>query len=97
MANTCESAIKVVILNKRKWLLRLSQNGNGRVPHHVHFQCLFALQPGISSSASLQDHPTNWLLVSALILYRAVEQTRGAKQCRARHAEDATICFGMRR
>jgi len=39
---------------------------------------------------------TNWLLVSALILYRAVEQTRGAKQCRARHAEDATICFGMR-
>ena len=29
MVNTSESAIKVVIQNKRKWLLRLSQNGNG--------------------------------------------------------------------
>ena len=27
--NICESAIKVVIHIKRKWLLRLSQNGNG--------------------------------------------------------------------
>lgn len=26
--NTCESAIKVVTSNRRKWLLRLSQNGN---------------------------------------------------------------------
>jgi hypothetical protein len=25
MANTCESAIKVVTRNKRKWLLRLNQ------------------------------------------------------------------------
>lgn len=29
MANICESALKVVTVNKRKWLLRLSQNGNG--------------------------------------------------------------------
>jgi len=27
--NTCESAIKIVTYDKRKWLLRLSQNGNG--------------------------------------------------------------------
>jgi cytochrome P450 len=39
----------------------------------------------------------NWLLVSTLILYRAVEPTRSANPCRVRHAEDATICFGMRR
>jgi NodT family efflux transporter outer membrane factor (OMF) lipoprotein len=39
----------------------------------------------------------NWSLVSTLILYRAVEQTRGANPYRVRHAEDAMICFGMRR
>src|SRR5258708_28081808 len=30
----------------------------------------------------------NWLLVSTLILYRAVGPTRGANRCRVRHAED---------
>jgi hypothetical protein len=29
MANICELAIKVVIKNKRKWLIRLNQNGTG--------------------------------------------------------------------
>ncbi len=28
MVNTCESAIKVVTVNRRKWFIRLSQNGN---------------------------------------------------------------------
>jgi len=27
MVNTCESAIKIVSYDKRKWLLRLNQNG----------------------------------------------------------------------
>jgi len=29
MVNTCESAIKIVTYNKRKWLTRLNQNGKG--------------------------------------------------------------------
>jgi hypothetical protein len=29
MVNICESVIKAVTRNKRKWLLRLNQNGTG--------------------------------------------------------------------
>ena len=40
---------------------------------------------------------SNWLLVSRLILYRAVEPARGANRCRVLSDEDEKICFVMRR
>ena len=56
-----------------------------------------SVEKGVRMIVNLPGKPVNWLLVSTLILYRAVEPTRGANPCRVRHAEDATICFGMRR
>jgi hypothetical protein len=53
-----------------------------------------ALAVGVARQAV---YTCSWMLVSTLILYRAVEQAGGANPYRVRHAEDATICFGMRR
>ena len=47
--------------------------------------------------AKARNVSINWLLVSTPILFGAVEQIGGANPYRTRHAEDSTICLGMRR
>jgi hypothetical protein len=80
MVKTFESAIKTVTYNKRKWLLRLNQNGTeeGTAPQHCAF--VTHTPPGREPP----PNPTYFCKWNVETPYRSPLGTAGCKVCPGR-------------